>query len=84
MTAYLQSDLTKLWASHQFQGDVEAQWSDYGYIKRDGTGEMFVRLGNIYDVVRPTGKLTTFLLRRYGGCDWERAEDFPLPEKIVR
>ncbi|KAI0635566.1 hypothetical protein C8Q77DRAFT_577612 [Trametes polyzona] len=79
----LQSDFSKIWASHQFQPPVKAQWSDYGYFERQTTQELFVRLGNIYDVVRPTGKLSTFLLRRLEGREWVPAIDYPWPQEDV-
>ncbi|KAI0649496.1 hypothetical protein C8Q79DRAFT_903869, partial [Trametes meyenii] len=73
---FLQSDLAKIWSSHQFQGEINGKWGDYGYIERNGSHEAFIRLGNIYDVVTPTGKLSTFLLRRSVGCDWKPAVDY--------
>ncbi|KAI0661821.1 hypothetical protein C8Q70DRAFT_680100 [Cubamyces menziesii] len=81
---FLGSDLAKIWASHPFQARVHhAQWGDYGYIKRDGSDESFVRLGNLYDLAKPTGKLTTFLLRRRREHDWEPAQDYPWAEDTV-
>ncbi|KAI0331816.1 hypothetical protein GY45DRAFT_546078 [Cubamyces sp. BRFM 1775] len=81
---FLDSDLAKIWASHPFQAHVHhAQWGDYGYIERDSSGESFVRLGNIYDLVKPTGKLTTFFLSRRREHDWEPAKDYPWPKDTV-
>lgn len=80
---FLQSDLAKIWASHQFQDHGNAQWGDYGYLKREGVREVFVRLGNIYDLVSPTGKLSTFLLTRYEGDDWKPATDYPWPAETA-
>lgn len=80
---FLQSDLAKIWASHQFQDHGNAQWGDYGYLRREGAREVFVRLGNIYDLVTPTGKLSTFFLTRLEGGDWRPATDYPWPEKTV-
>ena len=84
LTEFLGSDLAKIWASHPFQARVHhALWGDYGYIERMGPDESFVRLGNIYDLVRPTGKLTTFLLRRRREHNWEPARDYPWPKGTV-
>ena len=82
---FIDSDLAKIWASHQFHGSVNGSWGDYGYIKRDHASgaETFVRMGNIYDLVTPTGKLSTFILRRRYGCDWKPAEDYPWPDQVV-
>lgn len=80
---FIDSDLAKLWASHQFQSEVNAKWGDYGYMERKHGSETFVRLGHIYDLVQPTGKLSTFILRRRSGCDWKPAEDYPWPEDAV-
>ncbi|TFK80631.1 hypothetical protein K466DRAFT_503589, partial [Polyporus arcularius HHB13444] len=80
---FINSDLGNIWASHTFQTEVAAQWGDYGYIKRDGRSESFVRLGHIYDLVQPTGKITTFLLKRPNGDDWRPADDYPWPEDVV-
>ncbi|KAI0715769.1 hypothetical protein C8T65DRAFT_572876 [Cerioporus squamosus] len=81
---FINSDLGNIWASHTFQTEVAAQWGDYGYIERDGTSESFVRLGHIYELVEPTGKISTFLLKRPKGGDWRPADDYPWPEKVVR
>ena len=80
---FIYSDLGNIWASHTFQTEVTAQWGDYGYIKRNGTVETFVRLGHLYDLVKPTGKISTFLLRRPTGGDWRPAEDYPWPEDMT-
>ncbi|RPD53111.1 hypothetical protein L227DRAFT_604744 [Lentinus tigrinus ALCF2SS1-6] len=80
---FINSDLGNIWASHTFRTEVSAQWGDYGYIKRDGTAETFIRLGHIYDLVKPTGKISTFLLKRPTGDDWRPAEDYPWPEDMV-
>ena len=80
---FIYSDLGSIWASHTFQTEIAAQWGDYGYIKRLGTSETFVRLGHIYDLVKPTGKISTFLLKRPIGDDWRPAEDYPWSEDMV-
>ncbi|KAI0366154.1 hypothetical protein BV20DRAFT_1055891 [Pilatotrama ljubarskyi] len=80
---FLRSDLAKIWTSHQFQRHTSARWGAYGYIKRDGSDETFVRLGNIYEFVKPTEKISTFFLRRPEGGEWEPARDYPWPEETV-
>ena len=81
---FINSELGKLWASHQFRNAVNAKWGDYGYIRRDQGAETYVRLGHIYDLVAPTGKISTFCLNRYSGQNWEPAKDYPWPETVVR
>ncbi|KAI0749235.1 hypothetical protein C8Q80DRAFT_611917 [Daedaleopsis nitida] len=80
---FIKSDLANIWASHQFQGDVNGKWGDYGYITRNGATETFVPLGHIYDLIKPTGKITTFILRRGPGQDWRPAEEYPWSVDVV-
>ena len=80
----MKTDITKVWATHQFQSrNVAAKWGDYGYILLDNEMETFVRLGHIYDCINPTGMISTFFLSRMEGCAWMPSREYPWSEDIV-
>lgn len=75
---FIRSQTGPLWLVNVLRADTNASLGEYGYIEQDGTGEHFVHLGHLEDLIEvDTSSAVTFYRDRRQNQEQRRIHEWP-------